>query len=99
MRPFKGGWAILPFHGRKAHFWEDVTKEFEDFTTPRIHKVGGAKAERVRTYSAICGGVLGHTYGGVPALAPGNFDRCKNCIRARSRMIKRGLTSLRAGCL
>ena len=66
------GWALLPFQGKRAHFWE------EDTTTlpPKIRDGG-----RVRYYTALCG-IVGVTDKQVPALNPGNWPRCKRCARA-----------------
>lgn len=67
----KRGWALLPFVGKRAHYWVEDTK-----TMPST--IG--KAGRVRYYRSFCG-VLGVTNHSVPALGVGNFPRCKTCQR------------------
>lgn len=67
----KQGWALMPFVGKRAHFWIEDT----DTMPPTIGEAG-----RVRYYRALCG-VLAVTNGKVPALAHGSWQKCGNCLK------------------
>lgn len=77
----KKGWALLPFVGKRAHYW------IEDTTTmvPNISEVG-----RTRYYNSLCGvvGVVNHK---VPALDHGSWPRCARCSSANNKLINLGL--------
>lgn len=75
---FKRGWALMPFSGKCAHWWEDVTKEFPSHITPR---------GRVRVYKSSCG-VLGFGDDGIKPLHQGNFPSCKRCIKKLNKKVK-----------
>ncbi|MCU7839737.1 MAG: hypothetical protein KZQ94_10225 [Candidatus Thiodiazotropha sp. (ex Troendleina suluensis)] len=67
----ENGWAIIPFVGERAHYWE--RNEIEGFA--QIFK-----GEQVKPYKSLCG-VEGLIYAGVPALERGNWPKCKRCMR------------------
>lgn len=70
IRPFKKGWALIQSFS-KTHYWTEDSEEI-----PRILGENG----RVRRYVALCGHV-GLTHNRMPALEPGNFPRCKKCLK------------------
>lgn len=86
---FRGGWAKIPFRGQLVHYWSDVTDIAETILTPRIHR-----GERVRWFRTECG-MFGNTRGGVPALAGGNWPRCKNCERLLLKAQRKIITTTR----
>lgn len=66
------GWAVIPFVGKRAHWWIEDTETMAD-TAPE----GPAP---VRYYQAACK-VLAVTNAKIPALDPGDIPRCKRCQR------------------
>ncbi|GAB4297078.1 MAG: hypothetical protein Kow0096_14920 [Thiohalomonadaceae bacterium] len=70
----RSGWAVMPFVGEVAHFWREVKQ-----VVPRIHD-----GERVRQYLALCGATA-TAYAGAQALEPGNWPKCRRCMKAEKR--------------
>lgn len=64
------GWARIPFHGRKAHWWVEMALD------PPIIAGGG----RVRAYTSACG-MEGETTWARPALGVGTMGWCKRCAQ------------------
>lgn len=67
---FAGGWAVLPFVGRRSHFWDEV-KGFS----------GIGRHGRVRAWEARCNAV-GTTSEAAEALHEATTPRCKRCLKA-----------------
>ena len=72
IKHLKKGWAIIPFIGRKAHYWTE-----EELTSGYIDKYG-----RVRFYNSLCG-LEGTTDDARPAIDPGNWQKCKRCLNRK----------------
>ena len=62
-------WAIIPFIGEKAHYWEEIKpKGMTDID----------ESGRKRYYRSLCG-TFGTTDSKRPAIDPGNWPKCKTC--------------------
>lgn len=65
------GWAKPCFHGKRAHYFSQVSA---DAIGP-----GG----RYRTWKSLCGAET-VTHDKAPMFAIGSYDRCKSCLKKRN---------------
>ena len=75
---FTGGWALIPFVGRKPHFWTECTES--------ARKVIPDMPEDARAWRALCG-PIGMTHSRVPPLGAGDFGMCKRCLAKAPRWL------------
>jgi len=73
IRPFRGGWAIVPFKGEKAHYWE--SRRDPEYGTDAI-----VKGVHYQFWVSRCG-IEAATSSEVAAQERGDVPQCKNCLR------------------
>jgi hypothetical protein len=71
IKSFREGWALLPFVGKRGHYWKDITE-----SSRRKHPEEACRFTAI--LSSLCG-VEGGTTERAPALNVGNWSLCKKC--------------------
>lgn len=66
---FTKGWAIIPLE-KKPHYWVEI-----DINVGFVGECG-----RVKFYTSLCG-LGGETNSMLPPIVPGNFPKCKRCLK------------------
>lgn len=72
IRGFRKGWALIPFHGEKAHYWKAI-------------KIKASGHGDLIEYRSACGTTADAREGVTDALEPGTWPRCSRCIAAWNR--------------
>lgn len=69
---FIEGWAVMPFHGSRSHFWSKGRTRSQ------------ADGSKVTVYHRECGGMaFGNDH--IRPLVEGDYERCKLCCKELAR--------------
>lgn len=74
MATLQKGWAVFPFVGERAHYWQIIGANHDGLRRG---------LDGVGHYRSACG-IMSSASHTLPALEPGSFPKCKTCQRSRN---------------